>query len=512
MTVNLICPLPPALEERIQLAHGGGGRLTQQLIDQIFRPAFRNPALDAQHDGAVLEIAGARLAFTTDSFVVRPLIFPGGNIGDLAVNGTVNDLAMCGARPLYLSAGFILEEGLPLETLRTVTASMRDAAREAGVTLVTGDTKVVDKGKGDGVFINTAGIGIIESPAPISPAAVQPGDAVIVSGDLGSHGIAILSVREGLEFEAPIESDTAPLWQPVEALLQAGIDVHCLRDLTRGGLAAALNEIATARRVSVHIHESAIPVEEPVKGACEILGLDPLYVANEGRFVAFVPEHDVERALAALIRFPACRRAARIGRVEAVSAGSRHGSEQHWWKPRPGPAERRTTPADLLTRGIERFWSRWTTARHREARGHRMVPRCFSKRAVDFCELRCPYCPSGGNTQTTIVSLWTSIPQQRRYTTSDIAFLLPLGRRTLEENRSFPCGLPTLRQEPQSHVPKTRPDHIDKRAVSTRPKPAYIAFRRHFQHRATRACFHPLLWRNVVPPCAVLCPLTLGSP
>jgi hydrogenase expression/formation protein HypE len=313
--------MPPPTEERIQLAHGGGGRLTQQLINEIFRPAFSNPALDAQHDGALLEVNGVRLAFTTDSFVVRPLIFPGGNIGDLAVNGTVNDLAMCGARPLYLSAGFILEEGLAFETLRAVTTSMRDAARKAGVTLVTGDTKVVDKGKGDGVFINTAGIGVIESPHSINPSAVRPGDAVIVSSDLGSHGIAILSVREGLEFEAPIQSDTAPLWQPVEALLRAGIDIHCLRDLTRGGLAAALNEIATTRRVSVRIHESAIPVEEPVKGACEILGLDPLYVANEGRFVAFVPEHDVERALAELSRFPVCRRAARIGQVESASPG-----------------------------------------------------------------------------------------------------------------------------------------------------------------------------------------------
>ncbi len=321
MDGNLTCPLPPATEERIQMAHGGGGRLTRQLIDGIFRPAFSNPALDAQHDGALLEINGARLAFTTDSFVVRPLIFPGGNIGDLAVNGTVNDLAMCGARPLYLSAGFILEEGFPFETLRAVVASMRDAAREAGVTLVTGDTKVVDKCKGDGVFINTAGIGVIEFPHSIAPAAVQPGDAVIVSGDLGSHGIAILSVREGLEFEVPIQSDTAPLWQPVEALLRAGIEVHCLRDLTRGGLAAALNEIATARRVSVRIQESAISVEESVKGACEILGLDPLYVANEGRFVAFVPEHDAVRTLAELSRFPLCRRAARIGRVESGSPG-----------------------------------------------------------------------------------------------------------------------------------------------------------------------------------------------
>ncbi|MBL8295477.1 MAG: hydrogenase expression/formation protein HypE, partial [Bryobacterales bacterium] len=269
----------------ILLAHGGGGRLTQQLLETIFYPAFANGALGARHDGALLEVGGARLAFTTDSFVVRPLIFPGGTIGDLAVNGTVNDLAMCGARPLYLSAGFILEEGLPMETLRRIAGDMGEAARRAGVTLVTGDTKVVDKGKGDGVFINTSGIGVVECGWEISPAAVQPGDAVVISGDVGAHGVAILSVREGLEFEGAIASDTAPLWEPVEALLRAGVEVHCLRDLTRGGLATALNEIASTRGVTVRIEEAAVPVDEAVQGACEILGLDPLYVANEGRFV-----------------------------------------------------------------------------------------------------------------------------------------------------------------------------------------------------------------------------------
>jgi hydrogenase expression/formation protein HypE len=314
--MNLTCPLQLPSDERILLAHGGGGRLTQQLIDNIFRPAFRNPLPDAQHDGAVLDLPGGRLAFTTDSYVVRPLIFPGGNIGDLAVNGSVNDLAMCGAKPLYMSAGFILEEGLPIDTLRAIVASMGDAAERAGVALVTGDTKVVDKGKGDGVFINTSGIGLVMSPRTVGPAQVEPGDAVVVSGDLGSHGIAILSVREGLEFEAPIESDTAPLWGPVEALIQAGVEVHCLRDLTRGGLATALHEIASTRRLSIRIAESAIPVTEPVKGACEILGLDPLYVANEGRFVAFVPARDCDRALVELSRFPVCSRAARIGEVE----------------------------------------------------------------------------------------------------------------------------------------------------------------------------------------------------
>jgi hydrogenase expression/formation protein HypE len=316
MSANPACPLPLDTEERILLAHGGGGRLTQQLVNTIFRPAFTNPLLDNQHDSAVLPIAAGRIAFTTDSYVVRPLIFPGGTIGDLAVNGTVNDLAMCGARPLFLSAGFILEEGLPLDMLHRIVGSMSKAAQQAGVTLVTGDTKVVDKGKGDGVFINTAGIGLVESPREIGPAAVEPGDAVIVSGDLGSHGLAILSVREGLEFDAPIQSDTAPLWEPVAALIQGGVDVHCLRDLTRGGLATALNEIACTRGIAVRLEEPEIPVTEPVKGACEILGLDPLYVANEGRFVAFVSARDVDRALSELRRFPLCRDAKRIGQVE----------------------------------------------------------------------------------------------------------------------------------------------------------------------------------------------------
>ena len=315
------CPLPPATEDRILLAHGGGGRLTQQLIDRIFRPAFASAFGDAQHDGAVLPMDGARLAFTTDSYVVHPLLFPGGNIGDLAVNGTVNDLAMCGARPRYLSAGFILEEGLPVETLRTVVDSMGAAARRAGVALVTGDTKVVEKGKGDGIFINTAGVGTVEAQSAVGPAAVEPGDAILLSGDVGAHGVTILSVREGLEFEGEIASDTAPLWEPVEALLQAGIEVHCLRDLTRGGLATSLNEIAATRGAAMRIREAAVPVGESVQGACEILGLDPLYVANEGRFIAIVPERDAVRALRELLRFEVCTGAVPIGTVEAGPAG-----------------------------------------------------------------------------------------------------------------------------------------------------------------------------------------------
>jgi hydrogenase expression/formation protein HypE len=319
--VDLSCPVPHPADDIVLLAHGGGGKLTNHIIERIFLPAFACAPLAARHDGAVLNVNGQRLAFTTDSYVVRPLVFPGGTIGDLAVNGTVNDLAMCGARPLYLSAGFILEEGLPLQTLRTVVERMRLAAARAGVQLVTGDTKVVDKGKGDGVFINTAGIGVIEACEEIGPAAVRAGDAIIVSGDLGAHGVAILSVREGLEFEAAVESDTAPLWEPVEALLRAGIEVHCLRDLTRGGLSSALNEIAATARVGMEISERAVPVREVVRGVCEILGLDPLYVANEGRFAAAVAGRDAARALALLRNLPCCRDAARIGLVTSSPAG-----------------------------------------------------------------------------------------------------------------------------------------------------------------------------------------------
>jgi hydrogenase expression/formation protein HypE len=320
ISFNLSCPVPRVADDRIVLAHGGGGRLTHQLIEKIFIPAFSNDMLEERHDGAVLSINGSRLAFSTDSFVVRPLIFPGGDIGDLAVNGTVNDLAMCGARPLYLSSGFILEEGLEMETLRTVVNSMRQAAASANVKLVTGDTKVVDKGKGDGVFVNTSGIGLIEANVKqtIGPASVQVGDAIIVSGDLGRHGIAILSVREGLEFESPILSDTASVWPSVEALLNAGIEIHCLRDLTRGGLATTLNEIAADRNVCITLEEALIPVEETVQSACEILGLDPLYVANEGRFAVFVPAAQADAALEVMKKIPVSQASVRVGRVDSI--------------------------------------------------------------------------------------------------------------------------------------------------------------------------------------------------
>ncbi|MEZ4670594.1 MAG: hydrogenase expression/formation protein HypE [Anaerolineae bacterium] len=296
---TLTCPAP-ATTQTVQMAHGSGGTVMHKLLESVFLPNFSNSFLDMQHDGAALSINGTRLAYTTDSFVVHPLFFPGGDIGSLAVNGTVNDLAMCGARPLFLSAGFILEEGLPIETLEEVVTSMQTAAEKAGVQIVTGDTKVVDKGKGDGLYINTSGIGIIEHLHTIAPQSVRPGDAIILSSDIGRHGMAVMAVREGLEFESQIESDCAPLTAPVQNLLREHINIHCLRDLTRGGLASGLVEIATAAKLHLHVHEQDIAVRDDVRGACEILGLDPLYVANEGCFVAFVAAPDAERTLAIL--------------------------------------------------------------------------------------------------------------------------------------------------------------------------------------------------------------------
>jgi hydrogenase expression/formation protein HypE len=304
------------------VGHGGGGRLTQELIDRIFRPAFASAALDAQHDGAVLVADGARLAFSTDAHVVSPLFFPGGDIGKLAVNGTVNDLCMCGARPQWLSASFILEEGLPTATLQRVVESMRDAAAVAGVKIVTGDTKVVERGRADGLYITTSGIGVIRHSVVIAPGRVHAGDVVILSGDLGRHGMAIMATRAGLEFESAIESDCAPLVAPVQALLEAGLDVHCLRDLTRGGLATALVEIAEAAKLAIAIDELQVPVTELVRGACEILGLEPLYVANEGRFICILPEAQADAALAALALTAPGGPPAIIGRVRPGPAGA----------------------------------------------------------------------------------------------------------------------------------------------------------------------------------------------
>ncbi len=309
------CPLPMTEKKTVQLAHGGGGRLMQQLIRDVFIRSFGDPLSTHLHDGATWPVEKGTLAFTTDSYVVQPLFFPGGDIGSLAVHGTVNDLAMCGAKPLWLSAGFILEEGLAIETLQQIVDSMAKAAKEAGVAIVTGDTKVVDKGKGDGIFINTAGIGVVPPGVKIGPKQMAPGDAILVSGDLGSHGVAVLSVREGLSFSGDIASDSAPLHRVVADLIAAGIEIHCLRDLTRGGLASALNEIASASGTTLSIDERAIAVQNEVQGACEVLGLDPLYVANEGRFVAFVPKADAERALTVMRSHAVAHKAALVGEV-----------------------------------------------------------------------------------------------------------------------------------------------------------------------------------------------------
>jgi hydrogenase expression/formation protein HypE len=313
--MNFECPLPLSDYPSVQLAHGGGGRMTQMLLDKVFRPAFRNDLLEAQHDGARI----GELAFTTDSFVVRPLFFPGGNIGSLAVHGTLNDLAMCGAKPLALSAGFILEEGFAMESLWRIVCSMRDAVGE--IPIATGDTKVVDRGKGDGCYINTTGIGVVPEGITIDPRAAKPGDAILLSGEIATHGIAILSVREGLEFETVVETDSAWLGPLVDAVLDVA-EVHVLRDPTRGGVASTLHEIAQSAGVGIRIAEASIPVRAEVRGACEILGLDPLYVANEGKCLAIVAAEDADKALAAMRSQPLGREAALIGEVVANHAGS----------------------------------------------------------------------------------------------------------------------------------------------------------------------------------------------
>ena len=317
----LACPAPLAHADVVQLAHGGGGTKMAALIERVFVPAFENDALAALGDGAVVTVGGERLAFTTDTFVVKPIFFPGGDIGSLAVHGTVNDLAMCGAVPLFLSAGFVLEEGFPMADLERIVASMARASAVVGAPVVTGDTKVVDKGKGDGIFVNTAGIGRVRVGVEVGPARARPGDVVLVSGPVGDHGIAVMAARAELEFETALSSDSAPVCALVGALLDAVPGTHVLRDPTRGGLATALCEVAAASGVGIRIDEADVPLRPEVHGACELLGFDPLYVACEGRFLAIVPGPDAERALAAIHACADGAAARRIGRVADEDAG-----------------------------------------------------------------------------------------------------------------------------------------------------------------------------------------------
>jgi hydrogenase expression/formation protein HypE len=316
------CPMPIEDYETITIGHGGGGRLSQRLVNQLIAPTLSNDLLDDLHDGAVFACNGSHVAFTTDSFVVRPRFFPGGDIGSLAVHGTINDLAMCGARPRHLSLAFILEEGLPLQELWRVLSSIRAACIESEITVVTGDTKVVERGTGDGIYINTSGIGTLLPEVQLAPRRVRPGDRVLISGSIARHGMAIMSVREGLQFESEITSDSASLWPLVEGALSAGQRrVHALRDATRGGVASVVNEIAESAQVGVVLEESAIPVDQPVRAACEILGLDPLYVANEGRFVGFVSPDVADEVVELMRSHPLGREACVIGQVVADHPG-----------------------------------------------------------------------------------------------------------------------------------------------------------------------------------------------
>ena len=316
---NWTCPLPLADYPTIVMGHGGGGKLGSELVEHLFLPAFRNPALENLGDAAVLDLPAGKLAISTDSFVVQPLFFPGGSIGELAVNGTVNDLAVSGAIPRFLSASFILEEGLPLAQLAAIVEAMARAAAAAGVQIVTGDTKVVERGHGDGCYINTAGVGVLRPGITVGPHRARPGDAVLVSGTLGDHGMAVMSVREGLEFESPIRSDCAALNGLIADVLDAaGAAVHAMRDPTRGGLASTLNEIALASDVGIEIDEASLPVRQEVQSACELLGLDPVYVANEGKAVFFVAPEAADRVLEVLRAHPLGRQAARIGQVTAA--------------------------------------------------------------------------------------------------------------------------------------------------------------------------------------------------
>jgi hydrogenase expression/formation protein HypE len=313
--LKLSCPLPLHYQQ-IVMAHGGGGRLMQQLLAQVIQPTFSNDYLNQQHDSAIFSVGEQKLAFTSDSYVIKPLFFPGGDIGKLAVCGTVNDLAMSGAKPLFLSCSLIIEEGFAIETLQAILQSMQKTAAEAGVFIVTGDTKVVDHGKGDGLYINTAGIGLLETPLLINPSSIQSGDALLVTGDLGRHGIAVMLQREGLDFDSSIVSDCAILSPLVQDLLQAGIEIHCARDLTRGGLASVLIELAHAAKVHIELVENALPICDEVRGACEILGFDPLYIANEGCCALFIPQSQVATALAILHQHQAGQQAVACGIVK----------------------------------------------------------------------------------------------------------------------------------------------------------------------------------------------------
>lgn len=318
---ELTCPAPLSQRDTVLLGHGSGGKLSAELLRDIFLPAFQNPALSRLNDQAIVSIKGSRIAVTTDSFVIQPLFFPGGDIGSLAVHGTVNDLAMGGAQPLFLTVAFIIEEGLAMDVLRRVVTSLQRAAADAGVHVITGDTKVVERGKGDGVFINTTGIGLVPEGIELSADRARPGDVVLLSGPIGDHGIAILAQREGLEFESTIESDSAALHTLTAEMLKASTAIKCMRDPTRGGLSSALNEIAAQSQVGIELEESAVLVREEVKGACEMLGLDPLYVANEGKLIAIVGPEVADDVLAAMRNHPLGRQAQIIGKVGAKNAG-----------------------------------------------------------------------------------------------------------------------------------------------------------------------------------------------
>ncbi len=321
MEFILSCPIPLNEYPIITMAHGSGGVLSHNLVEKMFMAAFRNEFLSEGHDGAAFEVPAGRMAYTTDSFVVNPVFFPGGNIGDLAINGTINDLVCCGAKPLYMSAGFILEEGLPMEDLWKIVVSMKYAAERGGVKIVTGDTKVVDRGKGDKIFINTSGVGIIPEGINISPRNSTSGDVIILSGRIGDHGVAIMSARSGLEFETKIVSDTAALNGLADKIFNTTSNIHVLRDPTRGGVATTLNELCQSAGVGMVIVEEKIPLSEEVKGACEILGLDPLYIANEGKLIIILPEVEADRVVGAMKQDPAGAEATIIGRVTSEHPG-----------------------------------------------------------------------------------------------------------------------------------------------------------------------------------------------